>query len=350
MTRPTRHMLPSFGTQDPYVIAEIGVNHDGSLDRALELVQSAADCGADAVKLQWFRAEALLSRDAGLVEYQREAGEQDAHGMLSRLELGREDMSVLVDRIHEVGLHAIATIFSTELVDDAAMLPWDLFKTASPEIVNRPLIERLASTGRSLILSTGGSSIDEVREALTWTGSTPVALLHCVSSYPTPVDSASLAGIEFMSGTLDLPVGYSDHTLQWETGGLAVAAGATILEKHITWNNGADGPDHAASLEPHAFSRYVEFARTARSMLGEPGKAALAIEEHVISAARQSIALRHDLQAGCVLRVEDMTTMRPGGGFSPGCLDELVGRKLARDVHSGSLLQSGDLEPDEVTS
>ena len=163
-------------------------------------------------------------------------------------------------------------------------------------------------------------------------------LLHCVSSYPTPAGSAALSGIGVLADEFDLPVGYSDHTCELETGGIAVACGATLLEKHLTWNNGADGPDHAASLEPSSLGCYVAFARTACEMIGEPIKAPLELEREVIAAARQSIAANQDLVAGALLQECDLTTMRPGSGMPPASLGELVGRRLARDVKRGDLL------------
>jgi sialic acid synthase SpsE len=348
-TRARRRQFPATA-RDPFVIAEIGVNHDGDTDRALALVDAAADADADAVKFQWFRAKSLISNSAELADYQRDAGETDVAGMLERLELDADAMARVLERAHDRGLLGIATVFTKELVSEANELPWDLLKTSSPDLVNRPLIESLLETGRPLIMSTGGSSMEEVREALGWTGSASVALLHCVSSYPTPPDSAALSGIGVLADELDLPVGYSDHTCELETGGIAVACGATILEKHLTWSNGAAGPDHAASLEPTCFGRYVAFARMARSMIGDPVKAPLALEIEVVAAARQSIAASQDLVAGALLQEGDLTTMRPGGGLPPARLGELLGRKLARDVKRGGLLALQDLVPVEGAS
>lgn len=344
-----RILFPS-DHRDPFVIAEIGVNHDGDPDRALQLVDAAARTGADAVKVQWFRASSLLSKSAQLVTYQRDAGETDVEAMLGRLELDAVAMGRILERAHAHGLAAIATVFSPELVAEAATLNWDLFKTASSDLVNRPLLEALGRDGRPLIMSTGGSSLEEVGEAIGWVGGVPLGLLHCVSSYPTPVEHTALAGIGVLAETFRLPVGYSDHTLGWETGGLAVAAGATMLEKHLTWSRSANGPDHASSLEPDSFKRYVEFARDARRMLGDSCKEVLQIEVPVRENARQSVAASRDLSTGALLGAEDLTTMRPGSGLPPALLPELMGRRLARDVKAGVLLQPEDLCPAEVCS
>lgn len=344
-----RNLLPTTNC-DPFVIAEVGVNHDGDPERALQLVEAAARAGADAVKVQWFRASRLLSRSARLAAYQRDTGETDVQEMLGRLELDAVAMERILERAHECGLAAIATVFSTELVAEATAMNWDFFKTASGDLINRPLLEALGSDGRPLIISTGGSSLEEVRDAIGWIGDVPLGLLHCVSSYPTPSEHAALAGIDVLAGKYGLPVGYSDHTCGWETGGLAVAAGATMLEKHLTWDVSASGPDHASSLDPGSFERYVAFARDARRMLGESLKEVLSIEETVREHARQSVAAGRDLRAGVRLTAEDLTTMRPGSGFSPALIPELLGRRLARDVDRGVLIQQDDLCPSEVCS
>lgn len=330
------------------MIAEIGVNHDGDVQRALELVDAAADAGADAVKVQWFRASNLLSSSAELVTYQRNEGETDVASMLARLELSNSAMAQVLQHIHTRQMLGIATVFSLEDVDSAIDLPWDVFKTASPDLINKPLIRALSRTGRPLIMSTGGATMKEVSDALSWVESAPVALLHCVSSYPTPINATALGAISVLE-ELHVPVGYSDHTTEISTGGLAVACGATILEKHLTWNNQAHGPDHSSSLEPSEFEEYVSFARTARVMIGEREKQPLDFEIEVVNAARQSVAASHDLQAGSLLQEVDLTTMRPGNGFPPSQIDELIGRKLARDVKRGGLLAIEDLVSQEET-
>ena len=336
--------------RDPFVIAEIGVNHDGDLDRALELVDAAVAADADAVKIQWFEAADLLSTTANLVEYQRDTGETDVREMLRRLELSSDALASVLERVHSCGLLAIATVFTPEHVPQAAELPWDLFKTASPDLINRPLIEALIATERPLIVSTGGASMAEVSAMLDWAESASIAVLHCVSRYPTPVECAALSGIGVLADSFEVPVGYSDHTTALETGALAVCCGATILEKHLTWSCTAQGPDHASSIEPDAFARYVSLARTARSMLGEPAKEPLDLEIEIISASRQSIAARHDLHAGMLLEKSDLTTMRPGTGMPPTQIAELLGRRLVRDVQRGGFLALQDVLPSEDKS
>ncbi len=331
----------------PFIIAEIGVNHDGSPDLALELVDAAADSGADAVKTQFFRADLLMSRAARLADYQRAAGESDPIDMLRRLELPLDAMSAIVDRAHCRGLAAIVTVFSLELVAPAARLPWDAFKTASPDIINRPLIEALAADGRPLIASTGAADMEEVLRACAWLPRGRAMLMQCVSAYPTPDESAAIGGVGALARATDLPVGYSDHTTALDTGALAAAAGACALEKHLTHDRAAAGPDHAASLDAAQFAEYVRLARRAHSMLGPREKRILDIEQDVRSASRQSIVAVRAMKAGHVLTRGDLTLKRPAGASSlaPDRLADIIGRMLVRDVEADAPLSESDLAP-----
>lgn len=328
----------------PFVIAELGVNHDGSAERALELVASAARAGANAVKLQLFDASLLLSKAACLADYQRAAGERDAAEMLRRLELPIDAMAAVVDRAHALGVCAIVTVFSPDLVARADALDWDAYKSASPDIVNKPLLDALSATGRPLILSTGAATMPEVVRAMGWVGRTDRALLQCVSAYPTPDDRAELGGIEAIARETGLPTGYSDHTTGVDTGALAVAAGACILEKHFTHDRAAAGPDHAASLDADAFAAYARLARRAWAMLGSRSKSVGEIERNVRTVARQSVVARRALRAGAVLTRADLTVKRPGTGLEPWRLEELVGGRLLRDVAADVPLAEADVE------
>ncbi|MBL8963518.1 MAG: N-acetylneuraminate synthase family protein [Phycisphaeraceae bacterium] len=341
---------PISSNHDPYVIAEIGVNHNGSLDTAIELVDAAAQAGADAVKLQYFEADRLISRASTLANYQRDAGESDPIDMLRRLELPLDAMARVVQRAHQRAVHAIVTVFSLELVTPADALPWDAYKSASPDIIHRPLLAALAATGRPLIISTGASTLPEVGRALTWAKEARdrVAVLQCVSSYPTPDDHKELGGIAAIADIFPGPVGYSDHTTGVETGAQAAARGACILEKHLTLDNASVGPDHAASLTPDRFREYAHAARMAsgerRAHLryGSPTsysrppieavKQVLDIEQDVRRLSRQSIVARRDLPAGHLLTPGDLTIKRPGTGLEPWRLDEIPGKKLAAAV------------------
>lgn len=317
-----------------YVIAEIGVNHDGDPARALSLTEDAARAGADAIKLQFFETDRLTSGAARLAAYQASAGETDPLTMLRRLELAIEDMAPVVDRAHELGIHAIVTVFSVELVEVAQSLAWDAYKTASPDIVHRPLLDRLAETGRPMIVSTGASTLDEVERAAGWLGSARdrLAFLQCVSAYPAP--ASALDGIGAIAGATGLTVGYSDHTQSEDTGGEAVERGAAILEKHLTYDRGAAGPDHAASLEPEGLARYVGLAqqRAVSQPTGIGEKHLLDVERDVRRVSRQSIVAARAIRSGEVIGPSDVTFKRPGTGLEPWRVGELVGRCASRDV------------------
>ncbi len=327
----------------PYVIAELGVNHDGSVKRAIELVRAARRAGADALKLQWFEAGRLLSRAARLAAYQSAGGATDPLALLRGLELDASAMREIVECARGEGLHAIATVFSVDLVEEAAALALEAFKTASPDIVNRPLLEALAATGRPLLVSTGAATDAEILAASGWLGDHPYLLMQCVSAYPTPDDCAALAGIAAIGRLNPRALGYSDHTTSEDTGALAVAAGAVVLEKHLTWDRGAPGPDHACSLDPDGFGRYVNLARRAWRMLGEARKTVQQIEHDSRDASRQSVTTRTALPAGHVLGAHELTIKRPGMGIAPSRLAETVGRRLARAVEADVPLRDEDL-------
>lgn len=347
-------------SDDPvYIIAELGVNHDGSVDRALELVDSAASAGADAVKLQVFRAELLMSRASRLAAYQRAAGETDPAEMLRRLELSHEDMLRIIDRAHARSVHAIATVFSLELAGDAARQPWDGFKTASPDIIHRPLLGALAATGRPLIVSTGASSMQEVHRSAEWLAgaSERLAFLQCVSSYPARDEDAAVGAIASLIQELKLPIGYSDHTRGTTTGALAVRCGACVLEKHLTYSRDARGPDHAASLEPQGFREYADRARGAwrdraetiqlsaadRAMMGDMAKRIQECELDVRRVSRQSIIAARRIDQGERFTREMVAYKRPGTGLEPWRTDELIGRAAARAIEADSPITEGDL-------
>ncbi len=343
---------------DVYIIAELGVNHDGSVDRALELTDAAAEAGADAVKLQLFKTDLLMSKAAKLAAYQKAAGETDPVAMLRRLELPIEAMGRVVDRAHARGLHAIVTVFSVELVTEAETLAWDAYKTASPDIIHRPLLDALAATGKPMIVSTGASTMEEVTRAIGWLRGVRdrFALLQCVSAYPTSRVDAELGGIPALAGVFDGPVGYSDHTDDFKTGFVAVQWGAVLLEKHVTHDRGARGPDHASSLDRESFAKYVSMARHTQNVPGRwerlieqsagrgaVRKVVLPIEEDVRRLSRQSLVARNPLPADHSVTRADLTFKRPGTGIEPWRLDDVVGRQTRRPVEADVPLTDEDL-------
>lgn len=328
-------------TEAVFVIAEIGVNHDGSVDRAIELVHLARQCGADAVKLQVFRAEQLMHGSSKFAEYQKQAvDDADPTAMLRRYELSDKDLKRVTLAIEAAGMMPIATPFSPNDVFTCDKLNMAAIKIASPDIVNRPLLQKVAKTGRPMIVSTGAANPDEIQMACDWLRQwgASFSLLHCVSSYPTPADSTNLCWIGELSRQFGVPVGYSDHATEILSGALAVAAGACIVERHLTYDRKAAGPDHAASSDPGQFSHYVKLVRQAEKMRGLPGKRVLAIEQDVRHVSRQSLVCQRDLAAGQVVNEADLTVQRPGTGIPAAMIESAVGKKMTRPVKAGAML------------
>lgn len=329
------------------VIAELGVNHDGSVERALELVAAAAAAGADAIKLQLFRPERLLSRQATLAAYQtRSAG--DPQELLRKLVLSVDGMAVCRDAARARGLSLIVTPFSPGDVDDLASLGIDAVKIASPDAVN-PLVWRPAlGLGVPVLVSTGTCELEELSPiAAALAGHGPGGcLLQCVSAYPTEEADASLAGIGVLRERFGVPVGYSDHTTGGVAGALAVAAGAVVVEKHLTYDRAAPGPDHAASLDPERFSQYVHRIRETQTMHGPARKAVLPCERNVREVSRQSLCAVRDLPAGHPLAAGDLTVKRPGTGVPPGELERIIGRRLGEPLRADDLLTTAHLAPE----
>jgi sialic acid synthase SpsE len=331
------------GPRDPVlVIAEIGVNHDGSVARALELAEIAAACGADAVKLQIFRAQALMHASTAFADYQKDRVEAlSPVEMLRKYELSANEIGQVVRRVRELKMLPLATPFSPGDLDTIAALDLPAIKIASPDLVNRPLLERAARLGKPLLISTGAATLDEVQTTVTWMYDwrREFALLHCVSAYPVPSDQANLCWICELFSEFGVPVGYSDHTTSLLSGALAVAAGACVLERHLTYDCTAAGPDHAASSDPHQFTQYVDLVRQAQVLRGKPGKTVLPIEQDVRTVSRQSLVATRSLEAGAVLCPDDLIVQRPGTGIPAALIGRAVGRRVAHPIRSGSLLQ-----------
>ncbi|GAB4108088.1 MAG: N-acetylneuraminate synthase [Phycisphaeraceae bacterium] len=328
------------------MIAEIGVNHDGDIDRALQLVRVAAESGADAVKFQCFHPARLLSNQARLASYQTgQAG--DAAELLAPLMLSREQLKQVRDEARKLGLAFVATPFSPEDVDTLSALDVDAVKIASPDAVNIPLIRRAMSLNKPMFISTGTCTLDELQLTADWLGQHEPGgvLMQCVSSYPTPTDRASINGMVVLGERFGLPVGYSDHTQNTETGALAVAAGAILIEKHLTHDRSAPGPDHAASADPTQLVEYIRLIRKAQAMLGPKTKRIWDVEADVREVSRQSVCAVRDLPAGHRLTAEDLTVKRPGTGIPANMIEDLIGQRLGRSLRAGDLLMPGDVQP-----
>ena len=338
----------------PLVMAEIGVNHDGDLEKGMRLVTEAVAATCELVKFQLFRADLLLAREAGLVAYQEKAADS-AGELLKGLEMSVENMGKLVRRAKELGMAAVVTPFSAELVGACVAMQVDAIKLASPDLVNRPLVEAAAGTGLPLIISTGAAELAEVERTVGWLykvgAGERAVILHCVSSYPTPPERATLGAIHVLRQRFgDMPIGYSDHTVETFTAAAAVVGGACLLEKHLTLDKKAKGPDHAASLEPSEMAEYCALARIGYAMRGPFAKGVLEEERGVREQTRQSVVAREDLRAGTVLTREMLCVKRPGTGVPAAEMEKVVGRTLARDVKGNSVLRWEDVGEGERTT
>ncbi len=336
------------------VVAEIGVNHDGDVGRGLQLVEMAYRAGADAVKLQVFRADRLVERGAETASYQREAiGATDQHAMLLRYELADAEVERLVEAIRARGMMAVATPFSPEDVERIERLELAAIKIASPDVVNRLLLLRCASLGKPMWISTGAATADEIARTGRWLCEWGVdaVMLHCVSSYPTPAREARLAWMSEIARLCACPVGYSDHTDDELAGAMAVMGGACVIEKHLTWDRLAPGPDHAASFDEGQFANYVRMIRRAETLRGPlawAGRAndrdVLEIERDVRRLSRQSLVLVRAKRAGDVIEMGDLSTRRPGEGIGAEHVDRVVGRRMACDAEVGARLRTEMME------
>lgn len=325
-----------------FVIAEAGVNHNGDVSLAEKLVDAAHAAGADAVKFQTFRAENLASDAAKLAPYQAAAGVQDGQkAMLAKLELDENAHRRLQDRARKAGIEFLSTPFDEESADMLERLGIPRFKIPSGEITNKRLIEHVARKGKPLILSTGMSDLDEVRRAVGWiraVSRAPLTILHCVTEYPAPFDQINLRAMTTMRDELQLPAGYSDHTLGVEIAVAAAALGAAVIEKHLTLDRTLPGPDHAASLEPAEFSSMVRQIRAVSSALGDGVKRPAPCEEKNLAAARRGLVAAADLPAGHRLERSDLAAKRPATGISPADVDRVLGKPLKRALRRDEAL------------
>ena len=326
-----------------FIIAEAGVNHNGSLRLAKRLVDAAKAAGADAVKFQSFRSESLVTRSARTADYQRAATRASSQfAMLKKLELDEKAHAALFAYCRRKGILFMSSPFDAESADLLSRLGVDRFKLGSGEITNRRLIEHVARKKRPLILSTGMSTLDDVRRALGWiraAGRASVTLLHCVTQYPLPVDEVNLRAMDTLREAFGLPVGYSDHTEGIAVPLAAAARGAVVIEKHLTLDRGLPGPDQRASLEPAEFKAMVRGIRDIEACLGDGVKRVAACEAKNRLVARRSLVAARDLPSGHVLREGDLLAKRPGTGIPPADEPKMLGRKLRRGVKHDELLR-----------
>ena len=326
-----------------FIIAEAGVNHNGSVELATQLVDAAAEAGADAVKFQTFKAARLVTPDAPKAYYQVQAtdiGESQLE-MLRRLELSREDHLELFSYCRRKGILFMSTPFDEESADLLEELGVPAFKIPSGELTNLPFLTHVARKERAMIVSTGMSYLDEVKDAVqavAETGNMNLALLHCVSAYPANPADVNLRAMHTMTSAFNVPVGYSDHTLGIEVALAAVALGACIIEKHFTLDRSLPGPDHRASSEPHELAALVRGIRTVEKALGHARKEPAPSEVNTATVVRKSLVAALDILAGSTLTEESIAVRRPGTGLPAAMGSKIVGRKAKQDISAGTVL------------
>lgn len=328
-----------------FVIAEIGINHDGKLEKALQLIDAAADSGADAVKFQTFRADRLMVCSDSRFAHQ-EAGSESAFQMFRRLELSWEDHTRLKAHADSRNVMFLSTPFDEESADFLDELGVQAFKIASSDVTHRPLLRHLARKRKPLLLSTGMAYLEEVDEAvatLREAGAGDIALLHCVSSYPAPPDSLNLRALQTLHERFRLPVGFSDHSEGIFFSVIAAAMGARVLEKHFTLDRGAPGPDHKVSIEPRDLQRLVSELGLLDASLGSGRKGPAAAEEQGRLLSRRSVVAAVDIGEHTTIQPSMLTCKRPAGGIDPREIDLVVGRQSRRRIPKDGILRWEDV-------
>ncbi|MCD8177161.1 MAG: N-acetylneuraminate synthase [Tannerellaceae bacterium] len=320
------------------IIAEAGVNHNGSIELAKKLIDAGADAGVDYVKFQTFNTQNLVLKQAEKAEYQKRNLNNDdtsQYAMLQKLELTKEEHFELINYSKQKGVNFFSTAFDLESIDFLATLNLGFWKIPSGEITNYPYLKRIAQHKEPVILSTGMSTLEEITDAIDVLKSFGVrkemiTVLHCNTEYPTPYADVNLLAMQTLCGKLNVSVGYSDHTLGIEVPIAAVALGATIIEKHFTLDRNMEGPDHKASLEPTELKSMVRAIRNIEQALGSKHKIISSSEKGNREVARKSIVAARDILEGEVFTEENLTVKRPGKGISPMKWKEIIGTKSPR--------------------
>ena len=330
------------------IIAEAGVNHNGSIELAKKLVEKAKEAGVDYIKFQTFKASKLVTKAAKQAEYQKKniGKEGDSqYQMLKKLELSPEEHQILIDYCKELGVKFFSTAFDFDSIDYLHSLNLGLWKIPSGEVTNYPFLKRIAAFNESTILSTGMCDMVDVRaavDALYKNGLSKenLIVLHCNTEYPTPFEDVNLKAMNALRKEFGVEVGYSDHTKGIEVPIAAVALGASVIEKHFTLDRTLPGPDHKASLEPDELKAMVSAIRNIeKAVSGDGTKHVSESEQKNIAIARKSIVAACDINVGESFTEENLTVKRPGSGISPMRWEEVLGQKAKRDFNEDELIE-----------
>ncbi len=314
-----------------FIIAEAGSNHDGKLEQAKQLIDIATGANADAVKFQSFLADKIVAKTKERASYLDKlvSKNETMHDIFKKLELPGEWLKELYDYAESKGLIFLSTPFDEEAVDLLDEIGVEAFKVASFEIVHLPLLRYIAKKGKPLILSTGMASLSDIEEALETIyqeGNDQVIVLHCGINYPLSFEDVNLRAMGTVKQALQIPVGYSDHTMGITVPIAAVSSGASVIEKHFTISRNLSGPDHPFALEPNELRIMVKEIRNTEKALGSPIKRRTKSEEEMYKLGRRSIFAIKDIAKGEVIEREDLAILRPGFGIHPRCLERVIGR------------------------
>lgn len=331
-----------------YIIAEIGINHNGDPEIARRLINVAAEAGADAVKFQKRTTREILTRAGYDRPYESENAYAPTYGQhRDKLELSHDAYRDLFRHALSKGIHFLSSVWDPKSADFIDELGSPAFKIPSPDIINLPLLEHVAKKGKPMIVSTGMSTMEEIEEAVDTiyhNGNPPLILLHCVSTYPCENYDVNLRVMHQLRDRFDVAVGYSGHDRGVAIPVAAVALGACVVEKHITLDRAMKGSDHSASLEPDGLKRVVRYIRNAEMAMGDGAKRILDAEVPIRAKLAKSIASRTAISAGTVITAEMLTVKSPGTGLKPACLPRIIGRQAAVAVEENVLLPLSALE------
>lgn len=326
------------------IIAEAGVNHNGSLELAKKLAFTAKNAGADIVKFQTAKLSSLVSKNADMAEYQKEniGKEMSQQDMLKKILLSYGEFIELSQYCKKIGIKFLSTPFDLESIDFLESLGCDLWKIPSGEITNLPYLEKISKTEKKIILSTGMCDIAEIEDALevlNRNGSKDITILHCTTQYPTPYDDVNLKAMITLKERFGCKVGYSDHTEGIIIPIAAVSMGAEVIEKHFTLDRNMEGPDHKASLEPDELKEMIKFIRNIEKAMGDGVKKPVKSEIVNRAVARKSIIASKDIKKGEVFSEDNLTTKRPGTGISPMRWYEVIGKVATRDFSEDEIIE-----------
>jgi N,N'-diacetyllegionaminate synthase len=327
-----------------FVIAEAGVNHNGSIELAKKMIDKAKDAGADCIKFQTFVSRNIVSKNAGKAEYQKKQTDinESQLDMLKKLELSFDEFIELSEYCREKDIEFLSTAFDFDSIDFLNSLNIKRWKIPSGDITNLPYLIKIAKIGKPVILSTGMSTMEDIRaavSALKENGSRKITVLHCTTEYPTPYKDVNLNAMKTIQSEFDVPVGYSDHTRGIEIPIAAVAMGASVIEKHFTLDRNMKGPDHKASLEPDELKAMVSAIRDVEVALGNGDKKPAESEKKNMAIVRKSIIAKCNIKIGDIFTEDNLTVKRPGNGISPMKWFELIGQTATRDFEEDELIE-----------